>query len=65
MLLSPTEELSETHQAKMVAVEKQQENERRERERVFSDQFSEDIKNYKEQGHITSKFSYFRSYSTV
>lgn len=39
-------------------MEKQKENERRERERVFSDQFSEDIKNFKEQGHITSKSGY-------
>ncbi|XP_071551878.1 dysbindin protein homolog isoform X2 [Panulirus ornatus] len=50
-------ELTMTHQAKMVALEKHQENERKEREKVFSDQFSEDIKNYKELGQITRRIS--------
>ncbi|KAG7169870.1 Dysbindin protein-like [Homarus americanus] len=48
-------ELSVTHQAKMLALEKHKEDERKEREKVFSDQFSEDIKYYKEQGHVTRR----------
>lgn len=39
----------------MIVLEKQKEDERKEREQVFSDQFSEDMKTYKELGHITRK----------
>ncbi|MPC58727.1 hypothetical protein E2C01_052736 [Portunus trituberculatus] len=38
----------------MIVLEHKKENERKEREKVFSEKFSEDIKNYKEQGHIKS-----------
>lgn len=39
----------------MIVLENKKEGERKEREKVFSEKFSEDIKNYKEQGHIKSK----------
>ncbi|XP_069945674.1 dysbindin protein homolog [Cherax quadricarinatus] len=52
-LNSLKKELSVSHQAKMLALEHHQENERKERERVFSDQFSEDLKYYREKGHVT------------
>ena len=39
----------------MIVLENKKESERKEREKVFSEKFSEDIKNYKEQGHIKSK----------
>ncbi|KAK7028229.1 hypothetical protein SK128_005956, partial [Halocaridina rubra] len=46
-------ELKALHESKMMSVEKHKESERKEREKVFSDQFSEDIKNFKEYGQIT------------
>lgn len=36
----------------MIMLENRKETERQEREKVFSEKFSEDLKNYKEQGHI-------------
>ncbi|XP_045618803.1 dysbindin protein homolog [Procambarus clarkii] len=54
-LNSLKKELTVTHQAKMLALEEHKENERKEREKVFSDQFSEDIKYYKEQGRVTRR----------
>ncbi|ROT83008.1 dysbindin protein homolog [Penaeus vannamei] len=50
-------ELSVTHQAKMVALEQHQETQRKEREQVFSEQFTEDLKNYKERGVVTRRIS--------
>lgn len=50
-------ELKVLHEAKMVSVEKHKEVERKEREKVFSDQFTEDIKNFKERGQITRRIS--------
>lgn len=40
----------------MVALEQHQETQRKEREQVFSEQFTEDLKNYKERGVVTSTF---------
>ena len=50
-----TDELKANHQTKMIVLEHKKESERKEREKVFSEKFSEDIKNYKEQGQIKSK----------
>ena len=57
-----TGELKVLHEAKMVSIEKHKESERQERQQVFSDQFSEDIKNFKEHGEITRKFSEGRAF---
>lgn len=54
-LNSLNSELRANHQAKMIVLENKKENERKEREKVFSEKFSEDIKNYKEQGHIKKR----------
>ncbi|KAG0710202.1 Dysbindin [Chionoecetes opilio] len=47
-LNSLNNELRDDHQAKMIVLETKKETERKEREKVFSEKFSEDIKNYKE-----------------
>lgn len=54
-LNSLNNELKANHQTKMIVLEHKKENERKEREKVFSEKFSEDIKNYKEQGHIKKR----------
>ncbi|CAL4122547.1 unnamed protein product [Meganyctiphanes norvegica] len=50
-------ELSVAHQKKMIDLEKEHEKERKEREQVFSEQFSEDVKYFKEHGNVTRRIS--------